>query len=163
MTIRSVRIYLEYQDKAISRDMNRAHFGVMYWLGSRLERISNELRGAEVKGIDVVNVYFGESATLSGAHNSWKRVLNSFEYKLVFDVNSLKDKEPAENIKHLMPFISEVCASAPWPQVRAIGSVLQRPLTSEDAAELEKCLSKWAAVVDKAVMERKRRERGELH
>jgi hypothetical protein len=39
VTIRAFRLYLQYEDKAISRAMSLTHFGVADWVSSRLKDI----------------------------------------------------------------------------------------------------------------------------
>lgn len=150
MTIRALRLYLEYEDQVIARAMNRAHFGVTYWFDSRLKRIREELRGAEAKGVDIANILFFEDRAHDRPQDSWRHRANAFEYGLAYDVTSLVGRDPVENIKQLTKIAAERCASAPWPQVRAIGNVLQRPLDQEDVRELRLCLERWSRLVDRA-------------
>jgi hypothetical protein len=150
VTIRTFRLYLEFDEHAVARAMNRTHFGAADFIGSRLNRIREELRGAEAKGVDIVNVYFFESPARCNPCDSWYRLLNAFEYKLVYDLNSLVDKDPIENIEHLLQLAAKLCGSAPWPQVRAIGKVLHPPLGAEKAKTLGLCLKNWSSFVDRA-------------
>jgi hypothetical protein len=158
MKIRAVKLYLKYEDNATARAMNRAHFGVMYWIDSRLKQIREELRGAGLEGIDIINIYFCESASLCKPIETWSRLINAVEYKIIFDVKSLIDKNPVENVGSLLTVASSVCALAPWPQVRAIGSVLQQPITAVNQDVVKKALKRWEAVVDKAATEQGHRQ-----
>jgi hypothetical protein len=153
MTIRAVKFYLEYEDNATSRAMNRAHFGVMYWIDSRLRQIRRELRGPKLDDVDVVNVYFCENASVCKPIEMWSRLLNAIEYKVIFDVRELINKDPIENVRRLLDMAAAACALAPWPQVRAIAKVLRQPMTSADISVLKKSLKRWEAIVDKAADE----------
>jgi hypothetical protein len=157
VTIRAVRLYLNYKDKAVARAMNRLHFGVTGWIDARIKCIREQLRGPEAKGVNIVNVCFFESVTACEHCDSWHMRSNAFEYQLVFDLKSLIDVDPVENIRRLLPIVSQVCALAPWPQVRAIGAVLGKPLSAVDAIALKKSLEKWSAHVDETASLRRRR------
>jgi hypothetical protein len=148
VTIRAFRIYLQYEDEAIARAMNRTHFGVAGWIGTRLKAVREQLRGPEAKSVSFVSLFLLERAREQDY--SWRRRANSFEYQLVFELNSFIGADPIENFEHILPIASQLCAAAPWPQVRAIGSVLSQPLTSGDKVELRNALEEWIAYVDAA-------------
>jgi hypothetical protein len=153
MKIRAFKLYLECEDKAVARAMNRSHFGVMNWIGSRLKGIREELREPGLEGVDIINIYFCENASLCQPVATWYRLLNVLEYKIIFDVKGLIDKCPVENVKSLVAVASSACALAPWGQVRAIGKVLQEPITPVESGKLERALKRWEAKVDKAAAE----------
>jgi hypothetical protein len=150
VTIRAVRIYLYYADKATGREMARRHFGVMYWFKARLKDIREQLRGPEAKGVNIVNFCFRESVSSRRHRESWARLMNAFEYEQVFDLQSLVEVDPVDNIQRLLPIVLQVCESAPWPQVRAIGAVLETPLSAADVSALRVSLEKWSAELDAA-------------
>jgi hypothetical protein len=150
MKIRSVRLYLECGDKGMSRAMNRAHFGAMYWIETRLKKMHTALHSPDLKGVDLVNIWFCESASLCNPIETWSRLLNAVEYKQIFDVRALIDKDPVENVRGLVVLASGACAAAPWPQVRAIGEILQQPFTAMDCSRLQESLKRWEAFVDEA-------------
>src|SRR5262245_8887816 len=130
MTIRCFKLYLEYHDKAVARAMNRTHFGVMYWVESRLKEIRERLDGAEVRGADIVNIFFCEDGWSAGPFDIWRRNLNGIEYRLKFDVQSMIDRDPISNLRDLIPIAARLCQSAPWSQIVAIGEVLEKPMTA---------------------------------
>jgi len=153
MKIRAFKLYLEYEDRVTARAMNRSHFGVMNWIGSRLKGIREELRGTGLEGVDIINIYFCENASLCQPLETWHRLPNVLEYKIVFDVMALIDKCPVENVKSLVAVASSACALAPWAQVRTIGRVLQEPITPVESGKLKRALKRWEAKVDKAAAE----------
>ena len=150
MTIRAFRLYLKYEDKAIGRAMNLTHFVVTDWVSLRLNDIRQLLRGEEAKRVNIVNVYFFETESHCKPCGSWYRLMNAFEHKLVYDIRYLIDRDPVENIKALLRVAAVLCIAAPWPQVRAIGAVLQNPLNGEDERNLKRCLAEWSMVVENA-------------
>jgi hypothetical protein len=150
VTIRAFRLHLQYEDKAVGRAMNLAHFGVTNWVNLRLNEIHQLLRGPEAKGVNIVNVYFFENESHCKPCRSWYRLINAFEYKIVYNIKSLIDRDSVENIRDLLQVASALCIVAPWPQVRAMGTVLQKPLNEEDERNLRRCLAEWSMVVENA-------------
>ena len=149
MTIRVLRLYLQYGDKAIRRAMSLTHFGVTNWVSLRLKDIRPLLKGPEAKGVNIVNIHFFENRSRCEPCG-WYRRMNTFEYKLVYDITSLVDRDPVKNTKGLLRIAAESCIAAPWPQVRAIGIVLQNPLDEEDVRSLKRCLAEWEMAVENA-------------
>lgn len=130
--------------------MNRAHFGAADWIKDfRIKAIRKDLRGVEVKGIDIVNIHFFESAKSCNPNNTWYRLINAIEYNLVYDMNSLLHREPLTNIEELLQVASRLATSAPWPQVRTLGHALGLPLTAQDEMNLQRALEKWSTFVDR--------------
>ena len=150
MTIRVFRLYFQYEDEAITRAMSLTHFGLTDWVSLRLHGIRQLLKGPEAKGVNIVNIHFFESESRSKPCDSWYRRINAFEYKLVYDIKSLIDRDAVENTKDLLRVAAGLCVAAPWPQVRAIGTVLQNPLNGEDERNLRRCLTEWSNVVENA-------------
>jgi hypothetical protein len=149
MRIKAVKMYLKYENEVTARAMNRAHFGVMYWITPRLKRAYGEL-GAGLNDVDVINIYFCENASLCEPKETWSHLLNALEYKLIFDVISLTKENPVDNAIKLLSVSASVLFLAPWPQVRAIGRVLQEPISAADYSALKTALKRWEAIVDKA-------------
>lgn len=145
MTITDMRIYLEYDDPQTARDMALTHWGVSTWLKARLKSIKAELRGAEVKGVNIVNIMLRENTAGLAYAEQWRRYMNSFEFNHAYDLQALRSKPSVENIRNLIPLISKLAAEAPWPQVRAIGRLLSTPLNQGDLAEITEHLERWAA------------------
>ena len=136
MTICSVRIYYWPRRKRLERYLSATHWGFAEWFVRRLSPIREQLRGAEAKGVDIVNFMLHEDPAHAGRANEWHRRLNSFEFDFVCDLSPLRDHPPIENIEKLMRFAAAMAAQAPWPQVRAVGEALAVPLSDEDRATL---------------------------
>ena len=151
MAIRAFRIFLHYDDKIVARSMNRAHFGVADWTGkNRLKHIRQELSGPDVKGVDIVNVHFFENEARCTPCNMWFRRINAIEFNAVYDMQSLLQRDPIDNLKGLLRIAASLCLSAQWPQVRAVGRALEPELTAEEAKTLSRSLQEWAALMDRA-------------
>jgi hypothetical protein len=128
--------------------MSLTHFGVTDWVKSRLAGVRQLLKGPEVRGVNIVNIHFFENGSQCRPCGSWYRLMNAFEYKLVYDIKSLIDRDPVENTKDLLRIAATLCVAAPWPQVRAIGTVLQNPIDEEDERSLKRCLTEWEMAVE---------------
>ena len=152
MTIRAFRIFLEYENKTVARHMNRTHFGVADWASKhRLNQRRKELGGPEVKGVNIVNVhFFDEEARCSMPCGTWYRRFNAIEFNLVYDMKSLLEREPIDNLTMLLPVAATLCLSALWPQVRAVGRALEPELTAEEMVTLKAALGEWTRLVDGA-------------
>ena len=136
MTITSFRIYYQAQDEQRKLRLNQTHWGFSQWFERRLKRIMDKLNGPEVKGVNIVNLMLHEAPENAWHPNEWKQRMNSFEFNYICDLRPLDDRPSIENIELLMPFASTVCASAPWPQVWAIGELLAQPLSELERADL---------------------------
>src|SRR5262245_33584703 len=117
MTIRSVRIYYWPKSKRLERKLTASHWGFAEWFDRRLKPIRERLRGEEAKGVNIVNFMLYENPSHAWRLNEWGKRLNSFEYDMVFDPQSLVGHEPIDNIKRLMRTMSKIAVRAPWPQV----------------------------------------------
>ena len=139
MTIACVRMYFW---PPASRERLRHYLDVTTggfdeWFRPRLKPIREELRGPEVKGVNIVNFMFCDpSRAQPGAHGQWKQLLNALEFTWICNLEPLRDQPPLENIERLMPFCGAWCETAPWPQVRAVGRILSTPLNDADRASL---------------------------
>lgn len=142
MTIQTVRIYIDYENGDVTRTMAVSHWGVVGWLDKKLKTIKPELNGTEVKGVDVVNVCFGEQPDSYLHVDEWWRRANTFTYNTIYDIGSLIDLPPIENIEKLIGLSVKFMLDSPWPQTRAIGRLLSAPLTLSDKAEIQKYLDK---------------------
>jgi hypothetical protein len=136
MTIASVRIYYFSHVEERERKLTFSHWSWSEWFNRRLKPIREELRGPEVKGINIVNLVLGESADYLTKVNQWWQRGNTFEYNFECDLRPLLKNPPIENIPKLMKFYSHVAQIAPWPQVRALSHVLNEPLSEIDKLTL---------------------------
>jgi hypothetical protein len=62
MTIASVRIYWYPNEAELKLLLARTHWGFSNWFNGRLKPIKNLLRGAEAKGVNIVNFMLFEDA-----------------------------------------------------------------------------------------------------
>jgi hypothetical protein len=136
MTIASVRIYYYPSDEERARQLSFSHWGFAEWFTRRLKPIREQLRGPEVKGINIVNLMLHEQRKAEGRWDEWWQRANSFEYAAFYDLRSLENSPAIENIPRLMHFYSGIANRAPWPQVRAVADVLRQPLTEIDKITL---------------------------
>jgi hypothetical protein len=136
MTIASVRIYYYPEDPAHELLLSRTHWGFATWFKRRLKPVREQLRGAEAKGVNIVNFMLFEEAWKAWRLNEWGRRDNSFEFDSVYDLHALVPREPIDNIRMLMRLTSEIALRAPWPQVVAVGRALAVPLSIEEEQTL---------------------------
>lgn len=136
MTIKSVRIYFYPDDKEVERRLSQTHWGFAEWFDLRLKPIREQLKGPEVKGVNIVNFMLHENPAYCWRRDEWAKRMNSFEYSCAFDCSSLLDQPPIENIVRLMAMTAEFASKAPSPQVPAVGQALAAPLTDEERASL---------------------------
>jgi hypothetical protein len=132
MTIASVRIYYYPSTKARERAITASHWGFAEWFDRRLKPIREQLRGPEVKGVNIVNLMLREDPKLTWHRDEWRQRGNTFEYEFVCDLRPLATEPAIENIQKLMSFYSVVARQAPWPQVQAVADALSQPLSDED-------------------------------
>jgi hypothetical protein len=136
MTIRTFRFYYHPRSKRFERYLSFTHWAFAEWFDRRLKPLREQLRGPEAKGVDIVNIMLHEVPEHAWRPNEWTRRLNTFEFSHVCDLSPLRDQPPIDNIAKLMRFAAAMTAQAPLPQVRALGSVLARPLGEEDRQSL---------------------------
>lgn len=136
MTIASVRIYYYARSEAHSRSLTGSHWGFSEWFTRRLKPIREQLRGPEVKGVDIMNLMLFENPAHAWKPYQWYQRGNTLEFDFVCDLEPLLRTPAIENIPKLMRFYGELCSSAPWPQARAVGSALLIPLSPVDRITL---------------------------
>jgi hypothetical protein len=136
MTISSVRIYYYAGSEKRTRKLSFTHWGFAEWFERRLKPIRQQLRGPEVKGVNIVNLMLRENSAHAPIPNQWLHLLNTFEFNFVCDLHPLEVAAPLENIAKLMQFYAAVASQAPWPQVRAVAMALAEPLSEEERAAL---------------------------
>ena len=136
MTITSVRLQVTVRSKRKRQRLDRIYGGFEEWFVSRLEAMREQLRGAEAKGVNIVNFCLFEQIELSPKPNQWWRRMNTFEYDFAYDMGGLLDGEPIENLRTLMDTCSTLASSAPWPQVASLGAPLAAPFTREEKLQL---------------------------
>ena len=136
MTIQTFRIYYHPRSKRFERYLSATHWAFAEWFHRRLKTIREQLRGPEAKGVDIVNLTLHEVPEHAWRPNEWAQRLNTFEFSFICDLSPLRDRPPIENIAKLMQFAAATTAVAPWPQVRALGSVLAQPLSEEERRSL---------------------------
>lgn len=136
MTISSVRIYYYPVEKRRELRLSRTHWGFAEWFERRLKPIREQLRGPEVKGVNIVNLMLRENPQHAPQPNQWLQRLNTFEFNFVCSLRPLDGASPLSNIETLLPFYAAIAGQAPWPQVRALATPLSQPLTEEDRRTL---------------------------
>jgi hypothetical protein len=136
MTIRTFRLYYYPSSRRFERYLSFTHWAFAEWFHRRLKPIREQLRGPEAKGVDIVNLMLHEVPEHAWRPNEWTQRLNTFEFNFVCDLSPLRDQPPIENIAKLMQFAAAMTAQAPWPQVRALSSVLAQPLSAEERQSL---------------------------
>jgi hypothetical protein len=141
MTIASVRFQFYPRRERLRSYLNTTHGGFDDWFRGRLKPIRERLRGAEVKGVDIVNFLLCEPPRLHGVHAQWTKSLNNCQFTWACDLEPLRDQSPLENLERLMRFAGAWADQAPWPQVRAVGEALSQPLTDVERASLQPVLT----------------------
>ena len=136
MTIASVRIYYYPTTKARELKLSASHWGFSEWFSRRLRPIREQLRGPEVKGVDIMNLMLYENPAYAWQRNVWHRRGNTFEFTFVCDLRPLEAHSAIENIPKLMQFYAAVADYAPWPQARAVANALRQPLDEIDRVTL---------------------------
>jgi hypothetical protein len=136
MTITSVRIYYYPEDAALKLRLSQTHWGFSSWFDRRLKAMKHRLGGAEAKGVNIVNFVLFEDATKAWLLGEWGKRANSFEFDSLYDLQSLANRQPIENIKTLMNYSSVIALRAPWPQAVAVGEALAVPLSSAEESDL---------------------------
>lgn len=136
MTIASVRIYYYPDDAELKLHLSRTHWGFATWFKRRLKPIREQRRGAEAKGVIIVNFMLFEDAAKAWRLGEWGKRANSFEFDSLYDLKTLLTQQPIDNIKLLMRFTSEIALRAPWLQVVAVGEALAVPLSRAEEEDL---------------------------
>jgi hypothetical protein len=138
MTIRAFRLYFSCRDKDAAVRISKSHWGVSYWIDGRLKEIRSQLKGPEVKGVNLANVWFSEPGTSPTPVGSWQRAMNGLEFGMEFDTPSLEGRPARENLPGLISIAAAAAAAASYPQLRAIGELLSRPLAEADLDAIQK-------------------------
>ena len=136
MAISEVRFYFHPRRQRLERYLTMTHWGFAEWFTRRLKPRREQLRGPEVKGVNVVNFMLHEQERNAWRPNEWHRRLNTLEFSFVCDLDPLRDQAPIENIQKLMRFAATVAARAPLPQMQAVSAALGAPLDDDDRATL---------------------------
>lgn len=136
MTIASVRIYYNAKSEVRSQRISSSHWGFAEWFSRRLKPMREQLRGPETKGVDIMNLMLYENPDHAWKPNLWSLRGNTFEFDFVCNLDPLLASPAIENVPKLMRFYGELCADAPWPQVRAVGFALREPLSEVDRITL---------------------------
>lgn len=136
MTIASVRIYFYPTTNARKLRLTASHWGFAEWFSRRLKPIREQLRGPEVKGVDIMNLMLYENPAHAWQRNVWHQRGNTFEFTFVCDLRPLEAHPAIENIPKLMQFYAAVAEHAPWPQARTVAGALRQPLDEIDRITL---------------------------
>lgn len=136
MTIASVRIYFCPITQDREQSLTFSHWGFAEWFCRRLKPIRDQLRGSEAKGVNIVNLMLHENPEHAWFSNEWRQRANSFNYSLMYDLGTLENQQPIENIQKLMQLYAILAEQAPWPQVRVLAPQLRKPLSEIDKVTL---------------------------
>ena len=136
MTIVSVRFYFKPESKRRELALSRSLWGFAEWFPRRLKPIREQLRGAEAKGVDIVNFMLFENPDRARRLNEWHKVINTFENHSIYDVAPLVRRNRIESIRELMRYASGIALTAPWPQVVAVGTAMAVPLAKSEEEQL---------------------------
>jgi hypothetical protein len=136
MTIASVRFYFYPKHPRRERSLSSKLWGFAEWFEYRLKPIREELRGPEVKGVDIVNFFLYENMDMVPQQNVWWRRMNTFEYDSLYDLAALSAMHRMKGIEQLMAWAAPIALAAPWPQVVAVGRALSVPLSPSEKEEL---------------------------
>ncbi len=145
MAIATVRMYFwpSRRRERLQHYLGVTQGGFEEWFKRRLKPIREQLRGPEVKGVNIVNFMFCDESrgSFGGRHGEWTLSLNVIQFTWVCDLEPLRDQPPIDNVERLMRFTGAWCEHAPWPQVRAVGGALSEPLSDADRASLRPFLT----------------------
>ena len=104
----------------------------------RLKTIRPALKGPEVKGINIANVWFFDSRFRPTPIGVWERTLNALQFGVEYDVGSL-DRRPARaNLPELLLIAAQAALRAPYPQLNAIGQLFSAPLSVDDLDAIQR-------------------------
>ena len=136
MAIASVRIYYYPSTKRRQRWLTANYWGFTEWFTRRLKPRRERLRGAEVKGINIVNLMLCENPLHLWRPNEWAQRMNSLEFSFACDLRPLEYGDKLDNLAKLMKFYAKVASAAPWPQMQAVAEALAEPLSGPDRSTL---------------------------
>ena len=136
MTIASVRIYFYPIGETRKLQMTAAYWGFAEWFTRRLKLIRPQLKGSEVKGVNIMNLMLHENPLHAWRPNTWAPRANSVEFSFICDLHPLQSGDPIENLAKLMSFYAVIASGAPWSQARAVSKALAEPLSEIDRITL---------------------------
>jgi hypothetical protein len=137
MTIKSVRIYFYPRGVRRERWLTANYWGWAEWFELRLKPVREQLRGIEVKGVDIVNLMLREESSKAWLPNTWTQLGNTLMFEFVCNLKPLESGNKMENMQHLMNFYATVAKAAPWPQMKVVAAALEVPLSTTDKISLE--------------------------
>jgi hypothetical protein len=121
--------------------MALSYGGIDTWLEVKIKQIKSQLKGTEAKGVDIINIFLLESQQNHSQLGQWVRIINSFNYMEIIDLQSFVDTDPLVNAQRFISLASQLMLNAPWPQVHAIGKLLEKPLDRADLNALQLCMN----------------------
>jgi hypothetical protein len=136
MTITSVRFYFKPNSVQREKSLSFKLWGFAEWFEYRLKPIREELRGPEVKGVNIVNFFLYENPDKMFKPNIWWQRGNTFEYETLYDLAALSKMHRLKAIEQLMAWAAPIALEAPWPQVLAVGRALAVPLSETEKEEI---------------------------
>lgn len=136
MTITSVRFYFWPNSPRREKSLSSKLWGFAEWFEYRLKPIREELRGPEVKGVNIVNFFLYENATRIPNQDVWWQRANTFEYDTLYDLAGLSRMDRLKGIEQLMAWAAPIALEAPWPQVVAVGRAMRVPLSAAEKEEI---------------------------
>lgn len=111
-----------------------------------MKGIRAALKGPEVKGINIANVWFFEPRFRPTAIGVWERTLNALQFGVEYEVSTLDRRTARENLPELIAIASQAALTAPYPQLNAIGRLLSEPLSAEDLDAIQREIDVPAAL-----------------
>jgi len=146
LTIRAFRLYFQCADPEAQKRIDHSHWGVAWWISERLKQIGPALKGPEVKGINIANVWFFEPRFRPTAIGVWERTVNALQFGVEYDVSALDRRAARENLPELIAIAARAALAAPYPQLNAIGRLLSEPLSAHDLDAIQKEIEVPAAL-----------------
>ena len=136
MAIVSVKIAFGLRNKRKKLRLDKIYGGFESWFPARLKPIREALRGPEAKGVDVAIFWLYENLKDVPHKNEWWRRINTFEYVLAYNLDSMLEGDHISNLRRLMLRCAKISSHAPWPQIAALQPALAAPFSKEEKDEL---------------------------
>jgi hypothetical protein len=136
MTIASVRFDFCPNSARREKSLTFKLWGFAEWFEYRLKSIRVELRGPEVKGVNIMNFCLYENPENMFKQDVWWQCANSFEYDTLYDLAALSRMHRVNAIQQLMTWASPIALAAPWPQAVAVGRALSVPLSEQEQEDI---------------------------
>lgn len=136
MTITSVRFYFKPNSAQREKSLTSKLWGFCEWFECRLKPIREELRGPEVKGVNIINFFLYENPDKMFKADVWWQRANSFEYDALYDLAALSKMNRVRAIEQLMAWAAPIALAAPWPQAVAVGRRLSVPLSEQEREDV---------------------------